>query len=743
MTEGSVAVTATRMNRRWRRQLAGVVAGVAALSAGLVIPIVTAGASTALTSVVQGSTGTTPTVGNPQPAATAKLSTLSSSTVTPTTGDVAEVDGNQVFLLVEDSNEQATDYGIGTSGTLIQGDVYLVAGNGEPGWTSQTSDAATASNPVKATTTIIGKPQVATFDASGNLLIGSNATGEANVVAIPKTTGAAYGFSSMTAGEPYFIAGFTPSTSGNPPAPAIKLPSAITFTSLAASSGIKVGSTQDVVVGTATGVSLLNFSTSQTFYGTSEAASSYTAVAGGGTAACTSGAQNVPATGSSSFAISTSRVFVDGSGNLYVGNASTTGCSWVLPKASGTLTLDGTSTSVTAGTAYKWAGDGTSPKTTAPTNGASAVTTSIGVVNGVTEDPAGNIVFLMGGSTQTTTKINGAYVIANSSGTYYGQNMTAGDFYTIAGSAAHTLGKFHSPDSIGSDSTGNLWITDANTHTLYELTGGPTQPYRAPTATTTSLTTSPSGSVQSGTPVTLKATVSPTAAAGKVQFFDGTTSLGTKTVVSGKATLTTSALPEGTQALKAVFTPTHPATYASSTSSVVHLDVYGAGTTPTTTKPVSTTGGETVTQTVPANGKFKLTVPATARVTLTKPVRSGNTESSTGTLDSVTVTDTRNTVPGWTVSGQVSNFTDSGQSFPGKDLGWTPKVTSQTTGQTATAGATVAPGSTPGLAAASTWANALAGKGLGTATLGAGLHLVIPYITKPGTYKATFTVSAI
>jgi len=449
---------------------------VAAAGALVATPSLPAGASTtSLSAVVQGTTGTIPTVGNPVPAATAKMSSLSYSTVTPSTGNVAIISGNQVFLLVNAAGEPASDYGLGT-GTLTQGDVYLVVGNGTPGWTSQVSNTATApGTPVKASTTIEGKPQVVTFDPAGNLLIGSNITGEANVVLVPKSTGPAYGFPSAMAGFGYFIAGFTPNTASSPPAPAIRLPSAITFTSLAATSGIKSGSNQDVVVGTPTGVSLLNYGTAQTYYGTSEGADTYTAVAGGGTATCTAGAQNVPATGASSFGIlGASRVFVDANGALYVGNASTTGCSWVLPKTTGTLVLGGTNTAVTAGTAYKWAGNGTSAKTTAPTNGASAVTTSVGVVNGVTEDQAGNLVFVMGGNTATTTKINGAYVIANTNGTYYGQAMTAGHFYTIAGSASHVLsGTFRSPVGIGGDNTGDVFLSDANTHQLYKLTGGP------------------------------------------------------------------------------------------------------------------------------------------------------------------------------------------------------------------------------------------------------------------------------
>ena len=213
---------------RWRRWLAGPTAIIAVLAAALVaVPAVQAGAATGLTQVTQGTTGTIPTVGNPVPAAGAQLA-VAASTVDPINGDVAEVVGNQVFLLVNGTGQPATDFGIGTSGTLTQGDVYLVAGQGAPGWTPATSDGckATATNKVKATATIIGKPQQATFDSSGNLLIASNVTGEMNIIAVPVTTGNYYGFTGMPAGYTCFIAGFTPSTAHLPAAPAINVHSA-------------------------------------------------------------------------------------------------------------------------------------------------------------------------------------------------------------------------------------------------------------------------------------------------------------------------------------------------------------------------------------------------------------------------------------------------------------------------------------------------------------------------------------
>ena len=333
----------------------------------------------------------------------------------------------------------------------------------------------------------------------------------------------------------------------------------LTVLSLSASSGLVKGGTQNLALTTAAGAFVLNFASStQSLYGQTLAAGSFTQVGGGGTATATAGAQTLNAlgAGTTAFAIQSPRIYADSSGNLWVGNDGQTQGSWVLPATTGSVTIDGTSTPVTAGKAYKFAGNGTSAKTTPPTSGAKAVTTSISTIVGVTEDLAGNTVFLMGGSVQTVTKINGAYVVANSSGKYYTQTMTAGDFYVIAGSATHALGKFKTPASITGDSNGNLWITDSNAHILYELTGGPTGP--ALPATTTTVTSSPSGNSVFGQSVTFTATVTGTAApTGTVTFKDGSTTLGTGTLatVSGakKATFAASTLGVATHSITAVY----------------------------------------------------------------------------------------------------------------------------------------------------------------------------------------------
>jgi Bacterial Ig-like domain (group 3)/WxL domain surface cell wall-binding len=88
------------------------------------------------------------------------------------------------------------------------------------------------------------------------------------------------------------------------------------------------------------------------------------------------------------------------------------------------------------------------------------------------------------------------------------------------------------------------------------------------TSTSTSLGTSPPSPSPSGTSVTLTATVSPSAP-GTVQFEYGSgtpTLIGTPVTVSGgTASIATTALPVGTDALSAVFTPSSGSAYSGST----------------------------------------------------------------------------------------------------------------------------------------------------------------------------------
>jgi PKD repeat protein len=86
--------------------------------------------------------------------------------------------------------------------------------------------------------------------------------------------------------------------------------------------------------------------------------------------------------------------------------------------------------------------------------------------------------------------------------------------------------------------------------------------------TTTALAVTPASPVVEPASPTLKATVTGTGAAGTVEFFNGTTSLGTSAVSAGVASKTLTGIAAGSYAYKAVFTPTDAAAFTSSTSSV-------------------------------------------------------------------------------------------------------------------------------------------------------------------------------
>jgi hypothetical protein len=273
------------------------------------------------------------------------------------------------------------------------------------------------------------------------------------------------------------------------------------------------------------------------------------------------------------------------------------------------------------------------------------------------------------------------------------------------------------------------------------------------TATTTTLAVSPSTGVTTATSVTLTATVTAadgTAPAGTVTFFNTATSPATVVGTAGAAvtwtttapitgTATTSAtFAAGSYSLDAVFTPTS-ATYASSTSAASALTVTTAG---------STNAGGTnpvpITVTVAATGTLSVTVASTP-TTLTV---SGST--ATGTLPDVTINDTRNSFPGWSVSGQESNFTSPATPstpIPGSDLGWIPAAATGSgtfDGTDVVLGGTVAPGTTTnGLGSGAVLALAHAGFGAGGVNYiaTAALTLDIPASTTAGTYTGDLTIT--
>lgn len=268
-------------------------------------------------------------------------------------------------------------------------------------------------------------------------------------------------------------------------------------------------------------------------------------------------------------------------------------------------------------------------------------------------------------------------------------------------------------------------------------------PSQGGTAVTTSTTVvaDPSTAAQ-GDSVNLTATVTAQDAAGndavgQVEFFNGADSLGTAAVSGGTASKMVSTLPVGDDSITAKFEPTDPAAFAGSMSS------------PTTVTITSSGGGgantETINLNVPqgAEGVFTFTVDPTA-VTMTQAASNGTALASTGSLSPVTVSDGRTTSkPGWSLSGQIGDFTSGADTIDGNDLGWTPKITTANADNDVTAGALITAQTNPGLKQGGALASAAAAKGLGTTTLGADLSLLAPVDTAAGNYSATLTLTAI
>jgi len=253
--------------------------------------------------------------------------------------------------------------------------------------------------------------------------------------------------------------------------------------------------------------------------------------------------------------------------------------------------------------------------------------------------------------------------------------------------------------------------------------------------TGTVLTATPNPVVGSGT-VTLKAVETATDnthPAGTVQFFSGSTAINSTGIAvdaTGTATTTTTFSGAGPFSLTAVFTSTATG-YAGSTSPPVSETITPSGS--------LTAGGSNpiaISVQVAATGALSVTVAANTGVPL-----SVSGLVATGNLPNVTVTDTRNTFPGWSVSGTQSTFQGPGtNTISASALGWAPAPVGALTGG-ASAGPSVSPGTTPGLAAASVLGSAPAGQGNGTNVFTAALTLDIPSSAAAGTYSGTMTIT--
>ncbi|MFK3981612.1 Ig-like domain-containing protein [Micromonospora sp. NPDC050397] len=118
-------------------------------------------------------------------------------------------------------------------------------------------------------------------------------------------------------------------------------------------------------------------------------------------------------------------------------------------------------------------------------------------------------------------------------------------------------------------SSGEIGTHPKNFSTFVTVSGN-TWAVKSAAATTTRLSAKPGLFAFKGQKVTLTASV-PANVAGSVEFFAGSTSVGTAPVTGGKATLSTTALPGGLLQLKATFTPDDPRLHKSSQSQICYI----------------------------------------------------------------------------------------------------------------------------------------------------------------------------
>jgi len=278
----------------------------------------------------------------------------------------------------------------------------------------------------------------------------------------------------------------------------------------------------------------------------------------------------------------------------------------------------------------------------------------------------------------------------------------------------------------------NTLAADAPQPAACDLQG--TTQCAGPAAAVIVLTASPNPAT-AGHAVTLTATVTAGSSvpAGTVQFVAGSTAIGSPTALdsTGVAAVTTTFATAGTATVAASFTPADPAAVIG-TSGTLSLTVLKDPNVDTVPLAVA----------VPAVGTFTLTVDTADTVTL---AMSGNT--ATAATNPIVVSDTRNSFPGWEVSGQAADFigsgTAAGSSFSGNQLGWTPTGSSLPPG--VTLGGTVPPNG-PGLGTVPAFlAFAHAGSGDGISMLGADLLLAIPSAppAAAGSYTSSLTVTAV
>ena len=340
-------------------------------------------------------------------------------------------DGHGDFVIT-DAGDSSTGIGVAIRLVDSTGTITTLAGNGTPGYSGDGGPATQAQ--------LNGADEVA-IDAHGNVLIADSNNGV--IRARANQTGTFYG-QSMTAGDIYTIAGNyanldTYAGDGGP----------ATQAGLFFPSGVAIDAAGNVLIADSNNNRVrVVAATTGTFYGQSMTAGDiYTAY-------------NFSSVFDAPYAVA-----VDGAGNLLISMFDNV---YILAEATGTYY----GINMTAGDLYAvFAGSGTCGALTGGTP-ASGAYMCYGTQTAVSVDRYGNL--LVGNS-----DYHEVLAVASSTGSYYGQNMQAGDVYVIAGTGTQgfsgdggpsTSAEFNAPSAVRVDpSTGDPIVSDTGNNRVREL----------------------------------------------------------------------------------------------------------------------------------------------------------------------------------------------------------------------------------------------------------------------------------
>ncbi len=326
---------------------------------------------------------------------------------------------------------------------MTAGDIYTVAGNGSFGFSGD-GGAATAAE--------LASPGQTAVDGSGNLVIADSMNNRVRVVAA--TTGTFYG-QAMTAGDIYTVVGSGLVGYGGDGGLATKA---------------KLDSPQDVAFDGSGNMVIADSMNNRvrvvaaktgTFYGQAMTIRKIYTVAGNGTfgfsgdgGAATAAELKIP-----------DGVVVDGQGNVVVTDSANDRVR-VVAATGGTFYGQ----SMTAGDIYTVAGNGTIGFSG---DGGAATAAELGSPGQTALDGAGNLVI----ADNVNDRVR---VVAATAGTFYGQSMTAGDIYTVAGNGTGGFSgdggpalsaELNHPEGVAVDTAGDLLVADVTSNRIREVAG--------------------------------------------------------------------------------------------------------------------------------------------------------------------------------------------------------------------------------------------------------------------------------